>query len=148
MKYQKKLILICLLFAPLTLIGTGGRQSLVELVVSIGVFYLLLVPASGKRLKLWKILLTGCLFVVIFAVAFTGFAALVGRSDTYRDPVFYIVEYICGGFANFNSNINRPCIHEYWGQATFANLYAFANKLGIIPDDMVLSYHEFGWKGQ
>lgn len=145
---QKRLALIALLFAPLTSISTGGRQATVELAIFIFIIVLLLAPMSKKKLKIWKLLLQGLVFLSVFFIVFTGAATLVGRVEKYRDPILYVADYLCSGLANFNQGIDSPSIHEYWGQATFANLYSLVNKFGLIPDEMVLSYHSSGWVGE
>ena len=144
---QKRLIILFLLYIPISIIGGGGRQETVEFFLFLFLLMILLSPVGPQKLKLGKLILRAALLLVVFVWGFTVAATLVGRSMKYRNPIFYVADYLCGGIINFNSTVGNKPIHDYWGQSSFAMLYAFINKFGLIPDKAVLSLHAFGWSG-
>lgn len=145
--HQKRAAFIDLLYVPFVLIGSGGRQGVVELVVFIVLCVILFALIGYKKLKIGKLILGGGILLTVFIIAFTETAAFVGRVDIYRNPLIYVAEYLCGGLYNFNAAIGKSFTQAYWGGNTFANIYAFLNKFGIIPDQAVLYFHAVGWSG-
>lgn len=148
LRLQKCMMAVIALFVPATMLQ-GGRQATVELVVFIGVSYLLLMRTSKKRLHLLGILVRVLPLLVIFVFVFTATAATVGRADIERNPLQYVVTYLCGGLKNFDELIvGNPGSTKYFGQSTFSYIYSFLiNRFHMFSPADDLSYHKVGFVG-
>ena len=146
-KTQKRYVIICLLYIPLTLFQ-GVRQEAVEFVIFMLMAWFIL-RIYKKRIHLWGLAIRVIPLLVVFVWAFTAIAAGVGRANIERDPMIYVATYLCGGLKNFDVLIvDHPFSTQYFGQSTFSGLYSFLiNKFHILPASADLSYHSFGFFG-
>ncbi|MGN0351043.1 MAG: O-antigen polymerase [Roseburia sp.] len=140
---QLKYLLIVLVYIVYTIFSQGARQPAIEIIVFMFIMYFAWNLKRREKKKLFKsIAILGCCAPVV-AFVFTKTAEFVGRRVAERHVLTYISTYFCGGLYAFNLHVNEPARNYVWGQSSFADIYQFLNKLNIVPDSWVASYHSF-----
>lgn len=143
---QKRYVFIVALFAVFSMLFTAARQNAVELVVFAFLVYFSLMVRKIERSKIRKTIvkLIPLAVAMVFLFYVTSFA--VGR-NTKRSPIEYFAVYLCGGLYSFNLHVGEPARNLYWGQASFSEIYSMLNRIGVVTDDAVSSYHSFDLYG-
>lgn len=121
----------------------GARQPTIEIIVFAFLMYLAWNLKKTDRRRMIKLICKMIVIAPVAAIIFTKAAVMVGRRAYKRQVLKYISTYFCGGLYAFNLHVDEPARNAIWGQASFADVYQFLNKLGIVPKSYVASYHSF-----
>lgn len=142
-----KCLLIIGLFIVYTVFSQGARQPAIEIILFMFLTYFVWKLKHSERRKLFKLIRKMIVIAPLAAIIFTKTAELVGRRAVERHILTYISAYFCGGLYSFNLHVNEPARNAIWGQSSFADIYQFLSKFGIVPVSYVASYHSFDLYG-
>lgn len=142
-KKQFKYFAIVCNYIIYSLFSQGARQPAIEIIVFAVLMYFVWNLKKADRHRMIKQICKMIIIAPIAAVIFTKTAVMVGRRNINRKVITYMSTYFCGGLYAFNLHIDEPARNTIWGQASFADVYQFLSKLGIVPKSYVASYHSF-----
>lgn len=144
---QKKILVLLVLFVLFSSIAQGARQPAFEMVVFLFLIYTFLLTKDKKRKEVIKFIFKSIPLALVLIVVFYFMSELIGRRQTERGIFEYLAVYFCGGLYAFNLYIENPCRTEFWGQSSFADIYTYLIKMGIVPSSASMAYKEFDLYG-
>lgn len=106
---------------------SSGRTSMLHMIVTFGVFYLISLWLQKKALNA-KRFFTWILLAFAFLACFQQIGFLIGRDKTTDETAKYVVGVYCGAqLQNLDDYIHEPYTYNphYFGELTFRNFYNF-----------------------
>ncbi len=146
-KYQINYIIVIVLFCAFSMFAQAARQPVIEIILFLPIVYISLMMRHQDKKKIWLLIKKAIPILGIAVVVFYYTSTLVGRRKTQRGILEYLAVYVCGGLYSFNLHVNEPARNAYWGQSSFADIYNFLIKLGVVSSEVNMQYHEFDLYG-
>ena len=143
LKEMKEYIFLIVIFCIFSMISQGARQPTIEILLYLVLVYIALMIKPKDKKKIRKMFVRAIPLSVVAAVVFYYTSTLVGRRKTQRGILEYLAVYFCGGLYSFNLHVGESVRTVYWGQSSFADIYSVLIKLGIVPSNANMAYHEF-----
>lgn len=151
-KYKKHIFWLAINFIVclFTSLLSSGRTSLLHMIVTFGVFYLLSLWYLKKKISV-KLILEWSLIGLIFLASFQQIGFLIGRDNTTDETATYVTGVYCGAqLQNLDDYINEPYTYrpEYFGELTFHNIYNFLDTdFNLLEIDINMrDYHLFNFR--
>lgn len=147
LRNMNRLVFIIFIFCIFSTISQGARQPLIEMLIYMPIVYVSIHMRNIDKKKIYRMIKKMIPLLGVAVLFFYYSSTLVGRRKTKRGIFEYLAVYLCGGLYSFNLHVNEPARNIYWGQSSFADVYHWLIKLGIVPETANMQYHTFDLYG-